>query len=1059
MATGITIEIKADTTGFKRDVKSALDSGSAQVRELKSAIDSATSSFGSMRSALGGLKTAFLAIGGALGGAYIFKQIAEAAVQSAVSIDKTRQAITALTGSVDAANKKIAELRRLAASSPGVTTSFATQLYQQLAAIGTITDSTINKVIQSVGKLNAVFGLENPTGFARNIQQIFDQGFERGDIKEALGQVPIFEQLLEQAFGTKDPAKLKKLKDAGKLTAETYYAGIIDAINQRFPQVADSIGAQFEKLKDRVVVALEPLGAELTKILLPVFDDAVKKIEEYGDSAARVFKENRNDIIATAKEITAMTVEIGKLIGKLVEVGAKSGVFEFLATGAAVVQDIISDPYYLQNSITRGVVAGAGGGDAESAFRGPRERAVRERFEQLNREAAASRAVERMGLTTANKPTGPYFDPISGRTVNPSEAVAGGNNNRRDNRDTAARAARRGRNDLYARYAPSADDLVTSQYEGIADPAALIKQSSTITNNIRQGVIQAIQQQDKAREEQDRARQAVISELQRTSRRDLNRSGQFIGDAVNRGQLTSDQADALGQQANRQYASQLREILALEQQRGEISQSRIDDLADEINLYDRLGTTISASERFMRGFNSSIISVGDAFDRFGQNVAGALTNTKNLLDGLKQSLLQLFNDLLGRSLQNIVGQALAPLAALFGGGGGSGGVLNNLFRTPSFAGGQGLAGVGFGTGFGIDVPASVTAGSLPIFRGNITNPNAIAGLGGGVLSTAAAKPSFLSGIGKSIASAAPLIGLSAGQSLGGQSITGQILGSGGGLLAGGAVAGFAGGLGPAATAFFTNPFTIGIGAALLVGSVLLGKSAQRKKDEEAAGQYLTQALQALDQLIAGVQSGQIDGNQARSIFENQILGTFIQQINGLKTESVRKSRLTNQVADLRKVYEARVVPAIAEQQQKATDALAQQRRQDANALTYSKLIPEFATGGYVGGIDRGFDSVKALLRPGELVLNRSQQASVMARAGADVFRAAGVPAINTTGRYADGGYAPSNGGAAGQQVVIEQLTIEAVVDSEGIAIKGMSTKSGQRVIINQINQARLNREF
>jgi hypothetical protein len=76
-----------------------------------------------------------------------------------------------------------------------------------------------------------------------------------------------------------------------------------------------------------------------------------------------------------------------------------------------------------------------------------------------------------------------------------------------------------------------------------------------------------------------------------------------------------------------------------------------------------------------------------------------------------------------------------------------------------------------------------------------------------------------------------------------------------------------------------------------------------------------------------------------------------------------------------------------------------------------------------------------------------------------VFRAAGVPAINTTGRYADGGYAPSNGGAAGQQVVIEQLTIEAVVDSEGIAIKGMSTKSGQRVIINQINQARLNREF
>jgi hypothetical protein len=240
-----------------------------------------------------------------------------------------------------------------------------------------------------------------------------------------------------------------------------------------------------------------------------------------------------------------------------------------------------------------------------------------------------------------------------------------------------------------------------------------------------------------------------------------------------------------------------------------------------------------------------------------------------------------------------------------------------------------------------------------------------------------------------------------------------------------------------------------IGAPLLVGAIFAGKAAQRKKDEEAAGQYLTQALQALDQLISGVQSGSIDGNQARSIFENQILGTFIQQINGLKTESVRKSRLTNQVADLRKVYEARVTPAIAEQQKRAAESA-------LNASNFSRQIPEFASGGYVGGIDRGFDSVKALLRPGELVLNRAQQSAVMSRAGSDVFRNIGVPTVNTTGRYADGGYVPS-GGKGGDQSI--NIYLDATVDSEGIFIRGGSTKNGQRVIINQINQARLNREF
>jgi len=89
----------------------------------------------------------------------------------------------------------------------------------------------------------------------------------------------------------------------------------------------------------------------------------------------------------------------------------------------------------------------------------------------------------------------------------------------------------------------------------------------------------------------------------------------------------------------------------------------------------------------------------------------------------------------------------------------------------------------------------------------------------------------------------------------------------------------------------------------------------------------------------------------------------------LKTESVRRSRLTNQFADLNRVYNDIILPQIAAQEARKAAGIAQQARLQQNALVFSKLIPEFASGGIVPGVDRGFDSIRALLRPGEMVLN------------------------------------------------------------------------------------------
>ncbi|HEX5081671.1 MAG TPA: tape measure protein, partial [Blastocatellia bacterium] len=844
MATGITIEIKADTTGFKRDVKSALDGGSAQVREFKSALDASTNSVKAMRSALGDLKTAFAAIGGAL----VLKQIGEAAIQSAISIDKTRQTMVALTGSVDAANKKIAELRELAKSSPGVTTSFATDLFVQFKALKTVADSTINDLIKSIGKLNAVFAIPDVKTFSRNLIQIFQGGFERDQIKEALQSVPIFEQLLQEAFGTSDGQKLKKLKDAGKLTMETFLQGIIEKTNERFPQVQDGIGAQFDKLKDRITVALEPLGKELVNILLPAFDDIVKKVEQYGDSAGRIFKENRDDIIATVKELATMTVQIGKLAASLADFASKSGIFKTIAINLADAADIFSgDVGFL---------------DFFSGARGPRVQALERQFAEMNSARIKAEAFgSDVDLGAVVKATGGGNLTVRNGAIVRASATGGGNNRTGAPSATVGDAKRRTDAAAKALAAQTKEildvsgDIIESAVKGLEtiekdltgaiiqgnrDRSVLVNYAPTLTGNIRQGIIEAVRQRDAA----TRGR---IDDLQRTSRRALNRSGQAIGDLFNRGAITPEQADALSQAANRQRASQLREVLALEEQFGQLSDARLDDLRDEIALYDQLGTAISDTERFMRGFNAATISVGDAFERFGQNVSQALLNTKDLLNGLKNAVLSFFNDLLGRSLQNIVRQALSPLAGLggaFGGVFGGGGFTTPPF-VPQSASGSGLqnllASVANLGGGGLSVPASVTAGAggslggLPIFRGNITAPGAFSQLPtGAAIGGAASRGGFsLGGLFGGLASAAPLLGLSLGAGLGGQSTFGNVLGAVGGgavglgLSFGASVFSAGGGLGSAALAAL-GPIAL-IGAPLLVGAIFAGKAAQRRK--------------------------------------------------------------------------------------------------------------------------------------------------------------------------------------------------------------------------------------
>src|SRR5262245_53334469 len=296
-------------------------------RKIKAGLEPAQASVNALRSATSGLTSALTALGGALA----FRQIA----QMGIELDKVRNTMVALTGSTEAANKKLAELRKLAAASPGVTNTLATQLFNQLKATREVADKTINELIKSIGKLNTVFTIPDPAEFTRNLTQIFKTAFERDDIKQALNQVPIFEQLLESAFGTSDPDKLRKLKQAGVITGEPYFAGLNEAINKRFPDVQESLGGKLQKALDETRVKLAELGERLLRDLIPILE----KLLPILNSVLGVFERLPTGIQAATLATLAFAPAISSLagaIGGLKGVAVALGGFLLSPAGLAV---------------------------------------------------------------------------------------------------------------------------------------------------------------------------------------------------------------------------------------------------------------------------------------------------------------------------------------------------------------------------------------------------------------------------------------------------------------------------------------------------------------------------------------------------------------------------------------------------------------------------------------------------------------------------------------------------------------------------------------------------
>lgn len=406
------------------------------------------------------------------------------------------------------------------------------------------------------------------------------------------------------------------------------------------------------------------------------------------------------------------------------------------------------------------------------------------------------------------------------------------------------------------------------------------------------------------------------------------------------------------------------------------------------------------------------------------------------------------------------------LGSIFGGGGGIlgglGGLIGGIFGGRRTAGGGGaLGGKDLGDLLGLkgggdknDAPTvTEAAGQARSGFGGILGNLIGKTLGSGT--SLGAKIGIPGGFGLGgvlggLAPALPLFGLSLGGQVGGPlgAIGGALLGGFGlataasfastaSILAGGAgLTGLAGG----AAALFSNPITAIIGAGLLIGGIFLSKAKQRKADERMRDKILGDTLKSIEDLITDVNKNRADGDSAVKQ-GTQIREQYVQQINGLKTGSVRKSALRNQLPQ---------VDSALDRLKQAAD------RQKDRAERDRRLVPEFATGaievgqkfnGRVPGTYRGagYDDTIIAVQGDETVLTPEHRR----RLGLTKpkLAAAGVPG------YASGGaVGPAMGGGepSGEKVTViqvQRVTFEVSrSDATKMFIVGATSSDGSRVV-------------
>jgi hypothetical protein len=563
------------------------------------------------------IQNAFRAIGGLLPGVGV-AALGGAAISKAFDFDNTRVQLAAFVGGIDKANLKLAEFSKVAQATAGVTREKLVQAFIDLKAQARLTDEQATKLSVSIAKLQALFPKAQNT--AQNLAQIFNQGFELGDVKQERGQTGDFIDSVIKRLGFEGPKNVELIRaaqKAGKLTQSAFWDAVDAEVVSRSANLTESLQLRMTKALEATNQKLAELGDKLLKSVIPALDKLLPPLNSVLDVFNRLPSSAQAATFGILLVAPAINTLAGAVGGLRIAMAALGG---FLTSPAGIAAlglvGLATAGFALNDLITNKIPANVRGGIRQT----PTDLQGKPIF-------AEPPPGEVVGAFSLTKPLDfsrklGAFDEATGKFggVTPQAKTNAAN--------AANAAASAGRSRARAE-----SDARKAQLE----LSRLSRAALTLDLEVEEARAKQLTEGRRTRAELSADLLKSERDAQLAQGR-LTRAG-LTEDFERREELIKKQAEA-----EKEFNEQLKESVKLAQE-------------------------MDPSFRFMKGLRGETDQVASSFERLGQRIGDAFGDFKNLLGSLASAVKQFFSDILSATLRTAAASVLGPL---FGGGGGGG---------------------------------------------------------------------------------------------------------------------------------------------------------------------------------------------------------------------------------------------------------------------------------------------------------------------------------------------------------------------------------------------------
>ena len=229
----------------------------------------------------------------ALGGGFLAFNIGRGILDASIQFDTARNALVALTGSIDEANRRLERYQQLA-KLPALSLQSITQAAVQFEAVG-LQAQLSERAIEQLGNQLALFGETDLSPFVRAISQI-SQSTEI--LQEEINQIRDAGQagagiiaLIREEFGT---IRAEGLREQG-ITPDEFIRRLVDAL-ERAPRATGGAANAFQNFR----IAVNNLGRALGDLALPQItirlEEFTKRIDQLSEQDLSGLKEQFDSI-------------------------------------------------------------------------------------------------------------------------------------------------------------------------------------------------------------------------------------------------------------------------------------------------------------------------------------------------------------------------------------------------------------------------------------------------------------------------------------------------------------------------------------------------------------------------------------------------------------------------------------------------------------------------------------------------------------------------------------------------------------------------------------------